>query len=474
MNRILKPDLCIVGGGAGGLEAAFAAVAAGASVVLVEKAGVGGFVAPQASLLAVRATAARAHAMRHAADLGLADADPQVNFGKLHRHVRDVIDAATPGRTAERLAALGVFVVDAEARFVDAKTLAAGQHHIRPRHVLLATGAARVLPQIDGLDTVDALTTDALFDLTRRPGRLAILGNGGGEAAAIAQAYGRLGVETVLIEDGDALAHADPEAAAIVLRRLRMEGVDMRVRSAARRIERRGKSGMRLHLEREDGVGEAIDATHLLVMGTDAPDIAGLDLAAAGIGFTASGITVDAALRTRNRRVHAIGGAAGAQGEHVAALQARHVVRALFAGERGPFNAQAVPRAVDTDPQIAWAGLDEARVRAAHRRFKVLRWPYAESDRAMAERRTAGFVKLIAGHDERILGVAIVGAEAGEAIGPWALALGVGLRVGDMARHMPGSPGFGEIGKRAAMSYFSEATRKTGARRLIRLPRIFG
>lgn len=469
----LTPDICVIGGGAGGTALAMRAAAAGATVVLVEKDEPGRTVGRRVLLHALAAAAARAQAIRDATGFGLAETDPVLDFRGLGRHLRGAAAAVAPNRSAERLTALGVRVLRGEASFADRRTVVAAEHEIRARHVVIATGTAPAMPDIDGLETVTCLDGDTVFSLTRRPGRLVIVG-GGPHGLAFAQSFRRLGSEVTVIEAKAALDGEDPEQAAIVLARLRAEGVELRERTHAKRVERRGRTGVRVHAEGGDGAPATIDGTHLLMLADQVPAVAGLGLEKAGIALSPQGIAVDARLRTANRRVYAIGDVTGGQASvHRAEHHAALVAGALLSGRREDGSQAEMPRATLTDPQIAAIGMGEDEARRTQRRIRILRWPFLESEAAQARRRSDGFVKLVADDNGRILGVSIVGEQAGELIGIWALAMSKGLGLRDMADHVPVFPTAGEIGKRAAISYFTDAAARRGLRGIIRLPRLF-
>lgn len=473
--EMLKPDICVIGAGSGGLSVAAAAAAFGVDVVLVEKGEMGGDClnfgcVPSKALLAA---GHRAHAMRKASLFGIDDVEPVVDFKAVHRHVHDVIGSIAPNDSAERFTALGVRVIRAKARFLDRRTIEAGDVHVRPRRFVIATGSRPRIPAIDGLDTVPYLTNETIFDLRRRPAHLVVIG-GGPIGAELAQAQIRLGARVTLLEHGRFLSREDADASAIVAETLRQEGVDIREGVEVVRVEQRGKTGVRVFIR----FGEqevAVDGSHVLVAVGRAPNLRGLDLEKAGVRFGERGIVVKDTMRTTNRRAYAIGDAAeGPQFTHLANHHAGLVIRAILFRQKARLDLGKVPAAVYTDPEIARIGLTEKE--AIERRLKprILRWPYAENDRAQAERRTRGHVKLIVDRRETILGVSIVGAGASEMIGMWALAMAQGCRLRDVANLVLPYPTMGEIGKRAAMSYFSPLARRPLVRFLVRVLRLFG
>jgi pyruvate/2-oxoglutarate dehydrogenase complex dihydrolipoamide dehydrogenase (E3) component len=195
----------------------------------------------------------------------------------------------------------------------------------------------------------------------------------------------------------------------------------------------------------------------------------GLGLEAAGIAFSARGITVDRGLRTTNRRVYAVGDVAGGRFTHEAGYQAGIVIRNALFGL--PVKARtSMPHVTYTDPELAQAGMTEAEARARHGdRVKLLRWPFSGNDRAQAEGRTDGLVKIVTGPRGRILGAGIVGPGAGDLIQPWILALEKGLKIGAMATPVLPYPTRGEAGRRAAVNYFQEFASNPLVRGVIRV-----
>jgi pyruvate/2-oxoglutarate dehydrogenase complex dihydrolipoamide dehydrogenase (E3) component len=479
MGEILAPDICVIGAGSGGLTAAAAAAQFGVPVVLVEKGLMGGdclnygCVPSKALLAAARA----AHSQGNASVFGLADVAPEIDFAGVHRHVREVIDAIAPNDSVERFTALGVRVIAGEARFKDADTVVVsldrGNYEIRARRFVVATGSSPLIPEIPGLEKAGYLTNETIFDLTERPGRLIVIG-GGPLGMELAEAYRRLGAEVTVLEAARVLSREDPELATVVRDALRREGVVVHEKARVVGVERKVDGGIQARAETEAGA-LVVEGTHILVAAGRIANVDGLDLAKAGIAFDRNGIKVDRRLRSANRRVYAIGDVVGGpQFTHVANYHAGLVLRALLFRLRAVENALIVPRVTYTEPELAHVGLTEEEARKAHGGVRVLTAPYAENDRAQAERRTEGFIKLVVGRRGRILGVSIVGAGAGDMIGFWALALSKKMTVRDIVGYVAPYPTMGEIGKRAALTYFSDATRSGGVRWLVGFLRRFG
>jgi pyruvate/2-oxoglutarate dehydrogenase complex dihydrolipoamide dehydrogenase (E3) component len=475
MSDVLTPDICVIGAGSGGLTVAAAAAAFGVSVVLIEGGKMGGDClnygcVPSKAMIAAAKTA---HSMRHAEKFGIKAVEPEVNFRRVHDHVHDVIGAIAPNDSVERFTALGVRVIEAHGTFTDARTVEAGGHTIKARRFVVATGSRAFVPPIPGLDQVDYLTNETLFEQTRKPGHLIVVG-GGPIGMEMAQAHRRLGSEVTVIEAMKALGKDDPELASIVLDRIRGEGVDILEGTKVVAVEKRGKNGVRVTVE-HDGEQSHVDGTHILVATGRTPNTENLGLDAAGIAHDRRGITVSNALRTTNRRVYAIGDVAGGlQFTHVAGYHAGLVIQSILFRVPGKPNNDMIPWATYTDPELAHVGLTEEQAHQKAGDITILRWPYAENDRAQAERKTDGLVKMITDKKGRILGASIAGANAGEMINIFALALSKKMKAGDLRGFIAPYPTMTEITKRAATSFAAPMTRKPMVRRIIGFLRRFG
>jgi pyruvate/2-oxoglutarate dehydrogenase complex dihydrolipoamide dehydrogenase (E3) component len=475
MADTLTPDICVIGAGSGGLSVAAAAAAFGVPVVLIEKHKMGGDClntgcVPSKALLAA---AKRAELIRSAEPFGIGAPEPQVNFQKVHDHVHGVIGAIAPVDSVERFTGLGVRVIRGQARFKDRRTVTVGDDYdIRARRFVIATGSTPAVPSIPGLDTTVYLTNETIFDLTDLPKHLLVIG-GGPIGLELAQAFRRLGSDVTVLEAAQPLAKDDPECAAIVLDRLDREGVVIRGGVRIANVRRVGGK-VQVVLKGSNG-DETIEGTHLLVATGRKPTVDGLNLDAAGIKYERSGIVVNKGLKTSNRRVYAVGDVAGQQQfTHAANYHAGLVIRnALF---RLPIkiNANAIPWVTYTDPELAQTGLTETQARIRGYKIRILRWPYHDNDRAQAERETRGHIKVVADKSGKILGATIVGAQAGELITTWTLAINQKLNIRAFTGIVVPYPTLSEIGKRAAIDFFTPSLTSPWVRRIIAWLRVFG
>lgn len=450
MEKIIT-DICIIGAGSGGLSIAAGAAQMGARVVLIEGGAMGGdclnagCVPSKALLSAAKA----AQAMRSGAQFGVTPVEPEIDFAAVKDHVARTIATIAPVDSQERFEGFGVQVIRAWARFISPTEVEAGDKIITARRFVIATGSRPFVPPIPGVDEVPYLTNETIFAQRDRPAHLLVLG-GGPIGMEMAQAHRRLGCAVTVIEGAKALGRDDPEAAAVVLDNMRAEGVVIREGNSVARL-RKTDTGVEATLEN----GDVINGSHLLVATGRAVALDGLQLGLAGVDFTRRGVTVGANLRSSNPKVYAVGDAAGGlQFTHVAGAHAGVIIRQILFGLPAKWTA-TVPWVTYTDPELAQIGLTEAEARKTYgAALNLQRQEFHHNDRAQAEAKTKGFLKLMLVKG-RPVGVTIVGSGAGELIGLWALAMSSKLKVGQIAGMIAPYPTMGEISKRAAGAYFS-------------------
>ncbi|WP_299919360.1 FAD-dependent oxidoreductase [uncultured Roseobacter sp.] len=451
MTRV-KTDILIIGAGSGGLSVAAGAVQMGADVMLLEGHKMGGDClnygcVPSKALIA---SGKAAYAQRNAAQYGVADVAGKVDYAAAKDHVANVIAQIEPVDSQERFEGLGVKVIREFGHFISPTEVQAGDTVIQARRIVIATGSSPLVPPIPGLDTVPFETNETLFDLRETPKHLLIIG-GGPIGMEMAQAHIRLGSKVTVIEGAKALGKDDPELAQVVLDSLKDEGVV--IEEDAKAAEIKGKAGA-IEVVTEDG--RSIKGTHLLMAVGRKTNTDKLNLEAAGIETTRTGIKVDASLRTTNRRVYAIGDAAGGlQFTHVAGYHAGVIIRSMLFALPSKAKTAHIPWATYTDPELAQVGMTEAQAKKEHGiNLEVVRFPYHHNDRAIAERKTKGFIKVMVVKG-RPVGASIVGYQAGELINLWALALANKMKMSQIAAMVAPYPTIGEVNKRVAGAYFS-------------------
>ncbi len=471
MTETIKADILVIGAGSGGLSVAAGASQMGAKVILAEGGKMGGDClnygcVPSKSLIAA---AHHAHSRKLGAEFGVAPTEATVDFAKVHDHVHNVIAGIAPHDSVERFEGLGVTVIPRYAKFISRSEVKVGDDTAIARRIVIATGSSPSAPPIPGLQTTPYLTNETIFKLREAPSHLLVIG-AGPIGVELAQAYRRLGSEVTVLDAFDILGREDRELAAVVIDQLERDGVSLRPNVKIEDVRCSVVDGCEeIAIDLEGG--ETLAGSHLLVAAGRKPNLEWLDLDAGEVDHDAKGVIVDKGLRSvSNRNVYVIGDAAGGlQFTHVAGYHAGIVIRsALF---RLPARARTdhIPFVTFTDPEIAQVGLSFEQAREAHGHVvQVLRWPFAENDRARAERRTEGLIKAIVGARGRILGASIVGPQAGELIQPWALAISEKLKIGAMAAYVAPYPTLGEVSKRAAGSYYTPRLFSERTRRIVR------
>ncbi len=441
-------DLLIIGGGSAGLTAAGFAVELGARVALVEKHRIGGDCTwtgcvPSKTLLKA---AKVAHQMRTAARYGLTPVEPVVDLKSVMAHVRAVIADVYHEESPEALRADGIDVFLDAARFLDPHTLAVGEATLTARHVLIATGAHPFIPPIAGLDGVDYLTYESVWELQVLPRHLLVVG-AGPVGCEMAQAFRRLGSQVTLVASRDrVLPRDDPAAARVLGEVFAAEGIDLRYNARAERGWR-DENGIHLIAGGDELVGDV-----LLITAGRRPNVDGLDLEKAGVAYSAKGIQVDEHLRTSQRHIYAAGDCIGSyQFTHYAGWQAFMAARNALLPGASKGVSDLVPWTTFTDPEVAHVGLTEEQAREKFiDSVMTCQWPMEKVDRARAEGDTAGFLKLIHRKDGTLLGATIVAARAGEMIHEWIVALDRGLKVGDLANAIHVYPTYSTASMQAA------------------------
>jgi pyruvate/2-oxoglutarate dehydrogenase complex dihydrolipoamide dehydrogenase (E3) component len=470
-------DVVVIGAGAAGLSTAAISAGLGLKVALVERGVMGGDClnygcVPSKALLAAAHAAASA---RRAGRFGIRLPEPEIDWQALRTHVRGAIDAIAPTDSEARFRGMGVEVIRAPAHFVAPDTVEAGGRRMTFRRCVIAAGSQAIIPDIPGLGPVPWLTNETIFELEDPPGHLIILG-GGPIGLEMAQAHARLGCLVTVLEAGRIAGRDDPELADGLRRALERDGVTLLEGARLSRVAsaRAEDGGPGLVAVLEDG--REIGGTHLLLAVGRAPRLAGLDLQAGRVQATKAGIATDAGLRSlTNRRVFAVGDIADPQGigprafTHVASQHAGILARRMLFRLPAKVDYAALPRVTYTDPELAQIGLTEAEAREAGHEVNILRFPVAETDRAVAEGIGEGVVKLVVTPKGRLLGAGILAPHAGEMAGTFALMIGRKLPLSALAGLVLPYPTLAEAAKRAAGDFYTPRLLSPAVKRVVGL-----
>jgi pyruvate/2-oxoglutarate dehydrogenase complex dihydrolipoamide dehydrogenase (E3) component len=452
-------DLAVLGGGTAGIVAAQTAASLGARVVLVERERPGGDClwtgcVPSKALLAA---ARSAHAARSADALGVDVSEPQVRWEGVMAHVQRSIAAIEPHDSASTLRRQGVAVREAHGSVTPDGDVSVDGVPLGARAVLLATGSQPTLPDLPGMAHADPLTSDSVWNLESRPGRLTVLG-GGPSGCELAQAFARLGTEVTLVEQADRLLPCEPAAAgAAVAEALGADGVRVRTGAAVTAVQPGSVTA----------AGTAIPHDRLLVLVGRTPRTAGLGLVEAGVRLDGTGaVVVDAQLRTHHPRMWAAGDVTGPPWlTHLAGVNAGVATSNALLGTRRRADP-LVPRVTFTDPEVATVGVSPDR--ADTDGYRALSFSHPHLDRAIADRRTDGHTTLLVDRRNRLVGASVVGPRAGEALAELTLAIREGLRVRDLVATTHPYPTYGDAGWNAAIQDFRRSLAAPGTRTVTR------
>ena len=450
-------NLVVIGAGSGGLVSAYIAAAVKAEVSLIEKHAMGGDClntgcVPSKALIRSARLAAE---VKRAATLGYTNASATVDFARVMDRVQRVITEIEPHDSPDRYRDLGVDVIQGAARITSPWTVDVAGRTLTTRNIIIAAGGRPIMPPIPGLDTVPAYTSDTLWGLREQPKRFLVLG-GGPIGCELAQAFQRLGSQVIQVEQGERLlANEDSDASELVSLAMRSEGVDLRLGHKAERFEQtdQGAVMQARQLDTDELVSISFDAV-LVAVGRRA-NTQGYGVEELGLKLRDNGtLETNEYLATRFPNIFAVGDVTGPyQFTHAAAHQAWFAaVNALFGSfKRFKVDYRVLPHVTFTEPEVARVGLSEAEAEEQEIAVEVTRYGIEDLDRAIADEAAEGYVKVLTtpGKD-RILGVTIVGAHAGELIAEYVLAMKQNLGLNKVLGTVHSYPTFAEANKYAA------------------------
>jgi pyruvate/2-oxoglutarate dehydrogenase complex dihydrolipoamide dehydrogenase (E3) component/uncharacterized membrane protein YdjX (TVP38/TMEM64 family) len=460
-------NLVVIGAGSAGLVSAYIAAAVRAKVTLIEKHRMGGDClntgcVPSKALIK---TARVLSQIRNASKYGIRSASATFDFAEVMERVQRVVATVEPHDSVERYTQLGVECVRGEAKITSPWTVAVEGRTLTTRAIVIAAGGRPIVPALPGLEKIEVLTSDNVWELREQPQRLVVLG-GGPIGCELAQAFARLGSKVTQVEMLPRLmTREDPDVAEMIAARWKEEGIDLRLRHRALRVE--GKTLVCEHEGRE----VRFEFDRLLCALGRVANTAGYGLEELGIPL-GPGRTVQTNeyLQTVYPNIYACGDVAGPyQFTHTASHQAWYAaVNALFAPfRRYRADYSVIPWATFTDPEVARVGLNETEAKERNIPYEVTTYGIDELDRAIAESEAHGMVKVLtAPGRDRILGATIVGEHAGELIVEFIAAMKHGFGLNRILGTIHVYPTFAEANKSAAGAW-KRAHAPAGALRLL-------
>jgi pyruvate/2-oxoglutarate dehydrogenase complex dihydrolipoamide dehydrogenase (E3) component len=450
--RAFDRNLVVIGAGSAGLVSAYIAAAVRAKVTLVEKHRMGGdclntgCVPSKALIKSARVLST----IRRAKEYGLKSASAEFDFADIMERVQRVVRTVEPHDSVERYTALGVECIKGEAKITSPWSVEVNGKILTTRAIVIAAGARPFIPPIPGIETVDCLTSDTVWDLRELPRRLVVLG-GGPIGSELAQSFARFGSKVTQVEMlPRLLPREDPEFSEMVAARLRADGVDVRVGHKAIRFPDKN-----LLVCEHEGNEVRVEFDALLCAVGRVANTRGYGLEELGIPVTrARTVETNEFLQTIYPNIYACGDVAGPyQFTHTAAHQAWFAsVNSLF-GTFKKFRADysVIPWATFTDPEVARVGLNELEAKERNVPYEVSVYGIDELDRAIADEEAHGVVKVLTvpGKD-RILGVTIAGEHAGDLIAEFVAAMRHGLGLNKILGTIHVYPTLAEANKYAA------------------------
>ena len=441
-------DVIVIGGGAAGLTAAGGCAMFGLKVALIEGHKMGGEClnngcVPSKALIAAAGRAAEA---REETRAGVQLAAPQVHWSGVHRHVHEAIAHIEPHDSPERFRAMGCEVIQDWARLTGPKQVEVAGRTLTAPRIVIATGSSPAVPPIEGLDGVPYLTNENLFDLTKQPDHLVIVG-GGAIGMEMAQGFCRLGSAVTVIEPGDLMGRDDPDSVAVVKTVMEAEGVRF-VRGKAESVA--GQAGA---ITVTTGDGERIEGSHLLLAVGRKARTQGFGLEELGIAMADNGIEVDKRRRTNLKHIYAIGDCRdGPRLTHVSGYEGSNVVLEIALGLPAKVDFRALPWCTYTQPEVAQIGMTEAEAREAlGDRLRVVTEGFDHNERAIAEGQDRGHLKVML-KGKKVVGASICGRHAGELLLPFTQMIAGKSGTFDVGGAIVAYPTRAEIVKAAAFS----------------------
>ncbi|HTZ40215.1 MAG TPA: FAD-dependent oxidoreductase [Syntrophales bacterium] len=452
-------DIGIIGGGSAGLTVAAGAAQLGAKTLLIEKEKeLGGDClhfgcVPSKTLIK---TAKVYHQMKNAKAYGLPEADVRlVEFPRITRRIRAVIEAILQHDSAERFCDLGAHVETGNPVFVDEHAVSLDGIPYSAKSWVIATGSSPVIPPIPGLDKDQCMTNRDIFYLDRLPKSMIIIG-GGPIGIEMCQAFNRLGTSVTVVELGSAiLPKEDKDMADLVMGVLEAEGVRFRLNATVLRAVRAGAQKHEVMIKVGDTI-EALSAETILVAAGRRANLAGLGLEGIGVEFDGRGLKLDDRLRTTQKHIYGAGDVTGGyQFTHAAGYEGGIVVtNAVFHLPR-KVDYAFLPWCTYTDPELASIGMNEKAAKDAGIPYSVWTENFHDNDRSLAEGETTGKIKMLLDEHEKPIGVQILGPRAGDLLAEWVAVINGKVGLSTLAAAVHPYPTLGEINKKVAGAFLS-------------------
>ncbi len=478
-NGSFEFDSVVIGGGSAGLTASGICANFGAKTMMIERHRLGGDCTwtgcvPSKILLKAGKVAQQ---IREAGKYGLIDGEPGIDFKKVIEHVHKIRDEVyEDADRPEIYEEMGIEVVEGDASFIDAHTIEIKSkdgevRKVTSRFFFIAAGGSAFVAPIDGIDSVNYLTNDGLFDIEKLPEELVIIG-GGPIGTEMSQAFSNLGSKVTVIDMAESImVNDDPELTEILFKELKKQDIHYELGASVISVSE-ADNKVNVHIE-VDGTEKTISGDKLLMATGRKPNLDNLGLDEAGVEYTKKGITINNSCRTNKKNIYAIGDIASKykfthMSEHMAKIA---TTRAMLKIPM-KMDLKHITWATFTTPEVAHVGATEKELKEKGEKFEVYRFPYSKIDRAITEGETTGLIKIYAKKfSGKILGASVVGAHAGEFISEYAVAMKNGVSLRNIADTMHPYPSWGLGARRAADQWY---IRNQSAGTVKWIKRIFG
>ena len=449
-------NLIAIGAGAAGLVTTYIGAAVKAKVALIERHKMGGDClntgcVPSKALIS---SAKAVSMMKKHEKFGLTGVQYEVDFAKVMERVQDAIKKIEPHDSVERYTGLGVHCIQGEATILSPNEVEVDGKVLTTANIVVATGARPFIPPVPGLEDIDYLHSDNVWDIRELPKRLLVIG-GGAIGCELAQSFCRLGSKVTLMDIlPNILPKEDPDIVKFVLDAFDEDGVSVKTGIKISSLKKDAKGVIKVSFEK-DGKKSTLSVDKVLVAAGRKANTTGFGLEKIGVKLTKQGtIEVDEYLRTNVENVYACGDVAGPyQFTHMAGHQAWYAaVNSLFSPlKKFKVDYSVVPWVTYTDPEIAQVGLNESEAKRKNISYEITRYPLDDLDRAITDRTDYGVVKILTvpGRD-KILGVTICGVHAGDMIAEFILAMKHGIGLNKILGTIHPYPTLAEANKMAA------------------------
>lgn len=474
-NSVLKYDICIIGAGAGGLSVASGAAHLGLNVALVEGHKMGGDClnygcVPSKALLA---SAKHYYSALYSNEFGFTTRTDPVIIRDIMDKVKEVIAVIQPHDSVSRFESLGVDVYAGYASFLNESCIIINDIQITAKYFVIATGSSPVIPKIPGIEKIDYLTNETIFNLTENPKHLIIIGSGP-IGTELAQAFLMLGIKVTIISNGLILPKDEEDLVNELLRQMLDMGLNLFENIQIKHIV---KQSDQINITIDvNGIEQIISGSHILVAAGRTATIDKLKLEKAHVKYNKKeGIEVDNMLRTTNKKIFAIGDSIGSyQFTHIASYHAGIVIRNIIFRQRAKVDYSVVPWVTYTYPELAHVGLLEKEAKQKFNdNIKISEFEFKENDRAVAERSLVGRIKLITTKKGRVLGVSILGHNAGELLVPWIDLINRKETIKPLTKNIIPYPTLSEINKQVVGEYYKPLLFSKKVKLIVKILKIF-